>query len=224
MSIESNYKDVLARVNLASKKTANHQQVGLLALSKKQPFEKVLKLNQLGHYMFGESYVQEAIEKIERAKELNIQWHFIGPIQSNKTKSIAQNFDWVQSVDSLKVLTRLNNQRPSDLRPLNVLLQVKVTDEETKRGFSEDELLEVARLSKTFENVIIRGIMSIPAPVQSYEAQLSQFIRCKEVFVKLQQILPVDTLSLGMSSDLEAAIEAGSTMVRIGADLFGQRK
>ena len=224
MSIESNYKNVLMRINSATKNTINNQAVDLLAVSKKQSFEKILELSQLGHKMFGESYIQEAVEKIQQAKGLDIQWHFIGPIQSNKTKYLAEYFDWVQSVDSLKILSRLNKQRSSSQRPLNVLLQVKVTDENNKRGLSVDEMLEIAQSSDLFENLKIRGIMSIPAPVSSFDEQLDQFNKCKQAFIELNQIIPVDTLSLGMSSDLEAAIESGSSMVRIGTDIFGQRK
>jgi pyridoxal phosphate enzyme (YggS family) len=223
MCIETNYKNVVTRVKLAVNLHRSHSDVSILAVSKKQPLEKIIALNKLGHKMFAESYVQEALEKIQKSKELDIEWHFIGPIQSNKTKYLAEYFDWVQSVDSLKILTRLNKQRLSSQGQLNVLLQLTVTDEVTKRGFTAEELLSVAKSFEQFENLKLRGIMSIPAPVVSYHEQLAQFNKCVEVYQQLNKIIPVDTLSLGMSSDLEAAIEAGSTMVRVGTDLFGNR-
>jgi pyridoxal phosphate enzyme (YggS family) len=168
--------------------------------------------------------VQEAINKIEKLSDLAIEWHFIGPIQSNKTKYLAKYFSWVQSVDSLKILNRLNKQRLSEQGKLNVLLQLKVGGEDSKRGLSESELLAICQQHQDFENINIRGLMSIPAPTTVYSEQLKQFQQCQQVFQKMQSIIPVDTLSMGMSGDLEAAIESGSTMVRIGTDIFGQRE
>lgn len=215
MSLEKRYKIVHKRIN--------NPAVELLAVSKKQALEKITSLYQLGQRKFGESYVQEAIDKIQQLQDLDIQWHFIGPIQSNKTKYIAQYFDWVQSVDSLKILTRLNNQRGDDQKKLNVLLQLKVGDEQTKRGMNKNEILAVCETAKQYDNLSIRGLMSIPAPTQEFQQQLAQFKTCKDVFNQMQKIIPIDTLSMGMSGDLEAAILAGSTMVRIGTDIFGPR-
>ncbi len=216
MSLENRYKTVLNRINSSN--------VQLLAVSKKQTIEKIKKLYQLGHRKFGESYVQEAIDKIQMLKEIDIQWHFIGPIQSNKTKYIAQYFDWVQSVDTLKILTRLNNQRSDEQQSINVLLQLKVGGEESKRGFNTKDLLSICQNVNDFKNLTIRGLMSIPAPTTDYSIQVKQFKECYQVFQKMQKIIPVDTLSMGMSGDLEAALECGSTMVRIGTDIFGRRK
>lgn len=216
MSLENRYKTVLNRINSSN--------VELLAVSKKQPIEKIKQLYQLGHRKFGESYVQEAIIKIETLKGLDIQWHFIGPIQSNKTKYIAQYFGWVQSVDTLKILTRLNNQRSDEQEKLNVLLQLKVGGEETKRGFNANELLSICKKAKDLKNLNIRGLMSIPTPTTDCSQQVSQFKQCQQVFQQMQEIIPVDTLSMGMSGDLEAAIECSSTMVRIGTNIFGQRE
>lgn len=216
MGLKAHYKSVVSRIN--------SENVELLAVSKKQPIEKIEALYKIGHKLFGENYVQEAIVKIEELTELDIQWHFIGPIQSNKTKHIAKHFDWVQSVDTIKILARLNNQRGTVQEPLNVLLQLKVGGEDSKRGFNVEEILEVCSDSKTYENIVIRGLMSIPAPTTVYQEQLAQFNQCKEVFQSMKKILPVDTLSMGMSGDLEAAIECGSTMVRIGTDIFGARE
>lgn len=215
MPLESRYKSIQKRINSSI--------VELLAVSKKQPISKIQDLYQLGHRKFGESYVQEAIEKIEILTELDVQWHFIGPIQSNKTKYIAQYFDWVQSVDSIKVLTRLNSQRKTEQPNLNVLLQLKVGDEETKRGFNCEEILDICHCQNLYEKITIRGLMSIPPPTTVYDQQVKQFKECQVVFQKMQKILPVDILSMGMSGDLEAAIECGSTMVRVGTDIFGQR-
>ena len=155
MSLENRYKTIKNRINT--------RDVELLAVSKKQPIEKIQSLYQLGQRMFGESYVQEAVEKIDALKGLDIQWHFIGPIQSNKTKYIAQYFDWVQSVDSIKLLTRLNNQRKGNNNILNILLQLKVGAEETKRGLNAEEILTICHKADEFENLNIRGLMSIPS-------------------------------------------------------------
>jgi len=216
MLLKNRYKTVLNRINSSN--------VELLAVSKKQAVDKIKELYRLGQRKFGESYVQEAVVKIEQLNDIEIEWHFIGPIQSNKTKSIAKYFDWVQSVDSIKILTRLNAQRDINLNKLNVLLQLKVGSEENKRGFSAQELLNLCTKIQDFKNLSIRGLMSIPAPTAIYSEQMIQFNQCKEVFMKMQKIIPVDTLSIGMSSDLEAAIECGSTMVRIGTDIFGRRQ
>ena len=216
MSLAKRYKSVKLRIN--------SDQLILLAVSKRQAVEKIQKLYALGQRQFGESYVQEAISKIEKLSDLDIEWHFIGPIQSNKTKYLARYFSWVQSVDSNKILTRLNKQRSSEQGTLNVLLQLKVGGEDSKRGLSESELLAICAQYQTFENITIRGLMSIPAPTQVYSEQLEQFKQCQQVFKKMQRLIPVDTLSMGMSGDLEAAIESGSTMVRIGTDIFGKRE
>jgi len=223
MSLEKHFNSVKNRINKAILLQQNNSFVDLLAVSKKQPLNKIKTLYALGQRKFGESYVQESILKIIELNDLSIQWHFIGPIQSNKTKAIAQHFSWVHSVDSLKVMTRLNKQRPSNLPKLNVLLQLKVGDETSKRGFSKQELLDLCTQQADFEHVNIRGLMSIPAPKVSYNEQLEQFKLCYDAFMKMKKIINIDTLSIGMSGDLEAAIESGATMVRIGSDIFGPR-
>ena len=216
MSIEKRYNSVKSRINNSA--------VKLLAVSKKQPISKILQLYQLGHCTFGESYVQEAVEKIKILSDLTIQWHFIGPIQSNKTKHLVKYFDWVQSVSSLKILTRLNNQRDPSRGKLNVLLQLKVGNEASKKGFDAAQLLAICQKQHEFQNIRIRGLMSIPKPSDVYKVQLKQFSQCKDVFEKMKTDVAVDTLSIGMSSDLEAAIDNGSTMVRVGTDIFGKRE
>ena len=232
MTLEKRYKTVQNRIQKAVENAVekaidsqqNKNKVDLLAVSKKQSIAKIREVYALEQRKFGESYVQEAVQKIQELEDLAIQWHFIGPIQSNKTKAIAQHFSWVQSVDSEKIMRRLNNQRTKDLPKLNVLLQLKVGDEATKRGFNSHELLALCRQSHHYENIRIRGLMSIPAPSTQYNEQLTQFKSCYHVFQQMQEIIAVDTLSIGMSSDLEAAITAGATMVRIGTDIFGKRQ
>lgn len=215
MSLETRYKTIQKRINSPV--------VELLAVSKKQPIEKIKDLYQLGQRKFGESYVQEAVDKIEQLDDLEIQWHFIGPIQSNKTKYIAKHFNWVQSVDSIKLLTRLNTQRSPEQSKLNVLLQLKVGDEDTKRGLNSEAIINICSNHNVYENLCIRGLMSIPQATSVYTQQIEQFNECHAVFQQMQDFIPVDTLSMGMSGDLEAAIECGSTMVRIGTDIFGKR-
>jgi len=223
MSLENRYNSVKTRLLKSKSKSQVTQNVDLLAVSKKHSAGKIRQLYQLGQRMFGESYLQESLEKMQALDDLAIEWHFIGPIQSNKTRLIAENFSWVQSVDSLKLLTRLNKQRKPDLLPLNVLLQLKVGGEQSKRGLQEGELLELLKQHKDFPQLAIRGLMSIPSPQKSEKEQRKQFDYCQKTFLKMNEILAVDTLSIGMSTDLEAAIACGSTMVRVGTDIFGSR-
>ncbi|HIF48045.1 YggS family pyridoxal phosphate-dependent enzyme, partial [Candidatus Thioglobus sp.] len=165
---------------------------------------------------FGENYLQEALEKIETLKGQNLVWHFIGPIQSNKTKPIAQNFDWVHSVDRLKIAQRLNDQRPQGLEKLNVLLQVNIDNETTKSGVLVDEIDELIPHFENFKNISLRGFMCIPNPNNAEQS----FKKMAEI---LQKHPNLDTLSMGMSSDLDLAIKNGATFVRIGTDIFGKR-
>ncbi|MCB1586633.1 MAG: YggS family pyridoxal phosphate-dependent enzyme [Xanthomonadales bacterium] len=223
MSIEAQYRFVLKRIQDSCEKNRIAHQVDLLAVSKKQLIEKIKELYHIGHRKFGESYVQEAVEKIELLRDLEIEWHFIGPIQSNKTKYIAKYFDWVQSVDSKKILTRLNNQRPEDKQLLNVLLQLKVGNEESKSGCSEEEIFEMIKSSSEFAKLKIRGLMCIPPPAFDEKIQKEYFQYCYNVFKKLQMVAELDTLSMGMSNDLESAIACQTTMVRVGTDVFGAR-
>ena len=223
MSLIKRYKTVKNRINKSKINSQRQDNINLLAVSKKHTIESINTVYNLGQRQFGESYVQEAIQKIEQLSNLSIEWHFIGPIQSNKTKYLAHFFDWVQSVDSLKIIERLNRQRKAEQKPLNILLQLHVGGEQSKRGFTENELLSICKQAQNYSKLTIRGLMSIPAPTDNYAEQVKQFKSCQLVFKNMQKYLPVDTLSLGMSSDLEAAIECGSTMVRIGTDIFGNR-
>lgn len=204
------------------------QSVQLLAVSKTKPNQAILDALEAGHRQFGENYVQEGVEKIqyfqEHHSQFDIEWHFIGPIQSNKTKPIAENFDWVHSVERAKIAKRLSDQRGEDKEPLQVLIQVNTSAEESKSGVNEQEVLELAKTISELPNITLRGLMSIPANVQNYQQQLEAFNELKALFEQLKAQYPqVDTLSMGMSGDMQAAVEAGSTMVRIGTAIFGAR-
>ena len=219
------FHQVTERMQTASE-AANRSltEVRLLAVSKKQPVEKIRELTEQGQDAFGENYVDEAIEKIEQLKKRSLEWHFIGPIQSNKTRAIAEHFDWVQSVDRLKVIRRLNDQRPSALPPLNVLIQVNIDGEGQKAGCSIDDLAALAEAVDQSAHLTLRGLMAIPAPREEPQAQAQVFSALHRLYQELAgQYASVDTLSAGMSADLEAAIACGSTMVRVGTDLFGPR-
>ena len=198
--------------------------VQLLAVSKTWPAAKLRELAQAGQQHFGENYLQEALAKIEALADLPLIWHFIGPIQSNKTRDIAAHFDWVHSVDRLKIAKRLSEQRPADLPPLNICLQVNIDDEDSKSGASPEELMQLADDVKQLPNLNLRGLMVIPKATDDTDAQHDAFQRSFALYQSLQQQLPdIDTLSMGMSGDLTAAIANGSTMVRIGSALFGRR-
>ncbi|AEG31077.1 YggS family pyridoxal phosphate-dependent enzyme [Thiomicrospira cyclica] len=199
--------------------------VSLLAVSKTQPESAVAAFLALGQTAFGENYLQDALPKITAHPDA--QWHFIGPIQSNKTKPIAEHFDWVESVDRLKIAQRLSDQRPSDKPALNILLQINISEEASKSGFLPNELMAVAQEIAQLPGLVIRGLMAIPAATDDPVAQRQPFAHMRRLFEQLQQTLPnqpIDTLSMGMSGDLEAAILEGSTQVRIGTDLFGARR
>lgn len=210
--------------------------VRLVAISKTQPADKIRYLHHLGQRRFGESYLDEATAKQAELTDLDIEWHFVGPIQSNKTRAIAAAFDWVHSVDRLKIVRRLADQRPADPKsrqvsrqeplqgPLNVLIQVNLDDEPGKSGCAPDAIPELAAAVAEHERLTLRGLMAIPAPRERYPDQLRAFERLQALYAELESGHPgVDTLSAGMSADLEAAIAAGATMVRVGRGLFGAR-
>jgi len=193
-----------------------NNQVTLIAVSKTKPAADLQQTINAGQRHFGENYLQEALEKIEALKGQNLIWHFIGPIQSNKTKQIAQNFSWVHSVDRLKIAKRLNEQRPENLEKLNVLLQVNIDNEPTKSGVLIDEIDEILPHFQNFQNISLRGFMCIPSPDNS----ANSFAKMAKIIKKYPNL---DVLSMGMSNDLELAIENGATFVRIGSDIFGKR-
>jgi hypothetical protein len=198
--------------------------VSLLAVSKTWPADKLAELAHAGQVDFGENYLQEALEKIATVSNDDLCWHFIGPIQSNKTKDIAHSFDWVHSVDREKIASRLNAQRPDDFPPLNVCIQVNIDNEDSKSGVTAEDLFALAKVVDDAPKLSLRGLMVIPAKQIEHEAQVQSWARAQQLYQQLQKsYASVDTLSMGMSSDMLAAIEQGSTMVRIGTALFGER-
>lgn len=198
--------------------------VRLLAVSKKHSIEKIKQAIACDQHAFGENYLQEALEKIHALNEYPLQWHYIGQIQSNKTKVIAQHFDWVHSVDRLKIAQRLSQQRPDPLTPLNILLQVNISQEPQKAGITLDEIEPLAKEMTQLPHIRLRGLMAIPIKMGSIEQQRTVFKQLHDHFISLKNTYPhIDTLSMGMSDDLEAAIAEGSTMVRIGTNIFGPR-
>jgi pyridoxal phosphate enzyme (YggS family) len=198
--------------------------VALLAVSKQQPAGRIRELFVAGQRHFGENYLQEALLKQAQLADLDIAWHFIGPLQSNKTREVAQNFSWVQSADRARLLQRLSDQRPPALPPLNICLQVNIDDEPQKAGAAPAEVTELAQLANRLPGLKLRGLMAIPGVAANGATQPESFARMKRLFDDLlARGLKIDTLSMGMSADLETAIEAGSTLVRVGTDLFGPR-
>ena len=200
--------------------------VRLLAVSKTFPASQVAEAFAAGQSAFGENYIQEAVEKITALAHLPLEWHCIGPIQSNKTRLVAEHFDWVHSVDRLKIAQRLSEQRPAHLPPLQVCLQVNIDGGPTKAGVSPSDALALAQAVAALPRLALRGLMTIPDAVEGFDAQLAVHTQAKRLFEELQTALGLphfDTLSMGMSADLEAAIQAGSTLVRVGTAVFGAR-
>jgi pyridoxal phosphate enzyme (YggS family) len=202
----------------------NVTEVRLLAVSKTFPAAAVREAYLAGQAAFGENYLQEALDKMQALRDLPLEWHFIGPIQSNKTRAIAENFAWVHSVDRLKIAERLSAQRPQNLPPLNVCLQVNVSGEETKSGVAPDEAGPLAHQVARLPHLKLRGLMSIPSPAAEETAQRSPFAQMQILLKQLNsQGMSLDTLSMGMSHDYPAAILEGATIVRIGTAIFGTR-
>ena len=198
--------------------------IALLAVSKTFPPAAMREAYHAGQTAFGESYAQEALEKIVALHDLPIEWHFIGPVQSNKTRAIAENFVWVHSVDRLKIAERLSAQRPQNLPPLNVCMQVNVSGEDSKSGVAPDEVAGLAQAVARLPQLRLRGLMAIPAPRDDVATQRLPFAQLRQLRDKLNsQGLALDTLSMGMSHDFAAAIVEGATMVRVGSAIFGLR-
>lgn len=196
----------------------------LLAVSKTHPANAVRELALLGQHDFGESYLQEALPKLDALADLTLTWHFIGQVQSNKTATLAERFDWVHTVDRERIARRLNDQRPAHAPALNVCIQVQLVNEEGKGGLRPDEVPALARQLRDLPKLRLRGLMCIPPAYDRFEDQYAVFMRLRELAEQLQaEGMPLDTLSMGMSGDLEAAIAAGATIVRIGTALFGER-
>lgn len=212
----------IARACAAAQRDVN--EVTLLAVAKTFGPDAVREAFAAGASAFGENYIQEAVEKKALLADLPLQWHCIGPIQSNKTRLVATHFDWAHTVDRLKIAQRLSEQRPAELPPLQVCIQVNIDGGPSKSGVAPAEALGLAREVAALPRLRLRGIMTIPEPVEEFEAQLAVHRRARALYEDLRAAgLPLDTLSMGMTADLEAAIQAGSTMVRIGTAIFGGR-
>lgn len=224
-SIAQRLEQVRARITHAEQQAGRASgSVRLLAVSKTRPIDDLRAALAAGQTCFGENYLQDALPKIAELADAPIEWHYIGPIQSNKTREIADHFAWVHSVDRLKIARRLSEQRPPHLPPLNLCLQINTSGEASKSGIAPDEALELARAIADLPSLQLRGLMTIPARATAFEQQRIPFRRLRELYDQLNgQGLALDTLSMGMTGDLEAAIAEGSTMVRIGTAIFGAR-
>jgi PLP dependent protein len=221
-TIAENIAKVGARIREAAQASGrDFQQIGLLAVSKTKPAAAIREAFACAVVDFGENYLQEALEKQAELSDLPLIWHFIGPIQSNKTRPIAEHFAWVHSVDRLKIAQRLSEQRPASLPPLNICLQINISAEPSKAGCSPAELPALAQAVAQLPNIRLRGLMAIPEPTDDPARQHEAFAQLRQLRDELN--LGLDTLSMGMSDDLEAAIAEGATWVRIGSALFGAR-
>jgi pyridoxal phosphate enzyme (YggS family) len=209
----------------ALKAGLNAKNIELLAVSKTKPVSDIIIAYEAGHRSFGENYVQEGVDKIAELKHLSdISWHFIGPLQSNKSRLVAENFDWMHSVDRFKIAKRLNDQRHNYAKPLNICMQVNIDEEETKAGILPHELMPLLSDCETLDRLCVRGLMAIPKASKVKSEQLASFKKVQALFTTCQQKYPqFDTLSIGMSGDIPAAIECGSTIVRVGTAIFGAR-
>lgn len=224
---EKSWQDVLRRIDAAERAASRAPgSVSLLAVSKTFPADAVRAVHALGQRAFGENYVQEAAAKRAALADLpGAQWHLIGPLQGNKTALAAATFDWVESVDRLKIAQRLSAQRPEGMRPLAVCIEVNVSGESTKGGVPPAEAPALAAAIAALPRLALRGVMGIPAPTHDVDAQRAQFRALRECFDALRATgLALDTLSMGMSADLEAAIAEGATQVRVGTAIFGERR
>lgn len=224
MSISENLSRIQQQIKQISAEY-QRENVRLLAVSKTKPMQAIEEAIRAGQCAFGENYVQEGVEKIAYfSGNKSLEWHFIGPLQSNKSRLVAEYFDWIQTVDRFKIAERLNDQRPEHLRPLNVLIQINISDESSKSGIQPEEIFSLAEKITQFPRLKLRGLMAIPKPESKPEQQKIALRKMKDLFNRLQQQFEsVDTLSMGMSDDMASAIECGSTMVRIGTAIFGER-
>ena len=224
MSISENLSRIQQQIKQISAEY-QRENVRLLAVSKTKPVQAIEEAIRADQCAFGENYVQEGVEKIAYfSGNKSLEWHFIGPLQSNKSRLVAEHFDWIQTVDRFKIAERLNDQRPEHLPPLNVLIQINISDESSKSGIQPEEMFSLAEKISQFPRLKLRGLMAIPKPESEPEQQKIALRKMKDLFNRLQQQFEsVDTLSMGMSDDMASAIECGSTMVRIGTAIFGER-
>ena len=226
-NLVSRYQGLLRRLRAAEKRFDRpNNSVCLVAVSKTYPARDIRTVAQQGQQDFGENQVRDALAKFPELGDLNRTWHFIGPIQSNKCRDIAQNFDWIHSVERLKIARRLSELRPVEMEPLNILLQVNLQNEITKAGISPDAVSELAATVLELPNIRLRGLMAIPAPENDFDRQRSIFSHLRELKERTSQQLGIslDCLSMGMTGDLEAAVAEGTTHVRIGTAIFGPRQ
>jgi len=227
LDIKANLDAVRNRIKQAEVRFGREPgSVQLVAVSKTKPVELIRQALAAGQKVFGESYIQEAVEKIQQLNNTSLQWHFIGPIQSNKTKLIAENFEWVHSIDRLKIAQRLSDQRPDKLPVLNVCLQINISEESTKSGVTLSELSELIESILKLPKINLRGFMAIPSRERDFQEQRKHFKLLSDTLAEMNQhfCLTMDTLSIGMSGDLEAAVAEGATLVRVGTDIFGERE
>ncbi len=219
--------DRLDTLNRRLRTAAPADAATLVAVSKTQPAAAVAEAYALGQRVFGENYVQEALAKMRELRDRcpDIQWHLIGPLQSNKCREVAEHFDWLQTLDRAKLIALLARYRPEALPPLQVLIQVNIDDEDSKSGCTPAEVAELARAIAAQPRLRLRGLMSIPKPWPELEQRRASFAQLRQLFDQLQRDFPdIDTLSMGMSEDFELALEQGATMVRVGSALFGARQ
>jgi pyridoxal phosphate enzyme (YggS family) len=223
--IARNLQNIRARIAEAARKYGRDPaDIALLAVSKTWPADRVADAARAGQKAFGENYVGEGVSKIAELSAFGLEWHFIGPLQSNKTRPVAENFAWAHSIDRLRTAERLSEQRPPELAPLQVCLQVNTRGEATKSGVAPGEAVSLAHRVAALPRLALRGLMSIPAPEDDFSRQRASFARLRELLDALKQEgLGLDTLSMGMSQDFEAAIAEGATLVRVGTAIFGER-
>ncbi|QBJ31803.1 YggS family pyridoxal phosphate-dependent enzyme [Hafnia alvei] len=229
ITIQQNLEAVRSRISAAAQDCGRSpEEVTLLAVSKTKPVSAIEEAIAAGQRAFGENYVQEGVSKIQHFAQTphgaELEWHFIGPLQSNKSRLVAEHFDWIHTIDRVKIAQRLNEQRPAECAPLNVLIQINISDESSKSGIELSELDALAVQVAEMPNLRLRGLMAIPAPEEDPAKQKAVFEQMEQAFLALKAQYPhIDTLSMGMTHDMAAAITAGSTLVRIGTAIFGAR-
>lgn len=230
MTIKANIQQIQQQI-IANAKQCDRdpKTIKLIAVSKTKPTSMIEEAIAAGLNAFGENYVQEGVEKInyfaQHHPDTKLEWHFIGPLQSNKSKLVAEHFDWIHTIDRLKIAKRLSQQRPANLPALNVLIQLNISHEETKSGILPNELMDLAHEILLLPNLTLRGLMAIPEAEAEFDKQFAIFHQMQQIYQQLQRTIPtIDTLSMGMTNDMTAAIMAGSTLVRIGSAIFGSRQ
>ncbi|MGB1403077.1 MAG: YggS family pyridoxal phosphate-dependent enzyme [Porticoccaceae bacterium] len=228
-TIENNITAVQRRLQQAASDAGrNPADIRLLAVTKTRNCSQISRAMDAGVSCFGENYLQEAMDKMEQLRDKPLEWHFIGPLQSNKTRQAAENFAWIHAIDRLKIAQRLSAQRPDNLPALNICLQINIDNESSKSGFNQDQAMDVAATIAQLPNLKLRGLMAIPKPRSTHMEQRQPFAQLRNLMQQINSELDnsekLDTLSMGMSADLEAAIAEGATLIRVGTDIFGARQ